>query len=103
MWHARFSLVAGARFGLRRVSPLRSFDRAARRRRVYLRSVYFMVHNIALMELGAGKLPDEVRRLLRPAAADFGGDDEYFRENVAATVCRAVEDALAGVHSPEPW
>lgn len=104
MWHARFSLAAGARFGLRRVSPLRSFDRAARRRRVYLRSVYFMVHNIALMELGAGKPPDEVRRLLRPAADDFAGwGDEYLRESVAATVCRAVEDALAGVHNPEPW
>jgi len=62
-----------------------------------------MVHNIALMELGAGKPPDEVRRLLRPAADDFGGrGDEYFRENVAEIVCRAVEDALAGVHSPEP-
>ncbi len=63
-----------------------------------------MVHNIALMEISAGKPPDEVRRLLRRAADDFAGwGDEYFRESVAATVCRAVEDALAGVHNPEPW
>ena len=102
-WPARFFLVAGARPGRRRTPLPRPLAKAAARR-VRLRSVYFMVHNIALMEIGAGKQPDEVRRLLRRASDDFAGwGDEYFRESVAATVQRAVEDALKGVHRPDPW
>lgn len=104
-WHARFSPAAGTRPGpRRRASSPHPFTVAAARRRAHLRSVYFMVHNIALMEIGAGRTADEVRRLLRRAPDDFAGwGDEYFRESVAAAVRRAVEDALAGVHRPGHW